>query len=418
MSVIEIQGLCRIKGEIKVQGSKNAVLPMMAASILNHGITVIDNVPGIQDVFCMMGILDYLGCKCTLVEKRLTIDAGNLSGTSICREDMGKMRSSIMLLGALLGRTGEASVSYPGGCMIGTRPIDLHLMALEKMGVQVIMQEDGDCLRAVAPVIKGTSIAFPFPSVGATENALFAAVAAEGRTVLSGCAMEPEIEELCQFLNNMGACIRGVGTGCLTIEGGLPLHDSCFRVGGDRIVAGTYLCAAAAAGGEVLVTGIRPSDLHNVTDCLRRMGAVVFEGEELLYLKVVKPLQAISVKTGPYPEFPTDLQSMMMAVMSMSEGTGVIEETIFEDRFKTAAELNKMGACIEIHDRQALISGSCLFKGTEVEAADLRGGAALVLAGLVARGTTRVSNCGYIMRGYEDICRDLRGLGADIHYVE
>lgn len=416
MSTIEVRGLFPIKGEIEVQGSKNAVLPVMAASILNHGITVIDNVPGIQDVFCMMGILNSLGCGCELTGRRLKIDAGHLSETTVKKEDMGRMRSSIMLLGALLGRTGEATVYCPGGCMIGKRPIDLHLMALERMGVIVKQEADAERLTACASSLRGASVSFPFPSVGATENAIFAAVAAEGHTHLNGCAKEPEIIELCHFLINMGASIRGVGTDHLSIEGRLPLHDSHYTIGGDRIVAGTYLAAAAGAMGEVLLTGIRPSELTDVTSSLRAMGAEVFEEEELLYLKITKQLKGISVKTGPYPGFPTDLQSMMMVMLSLSDNGGMIEETIFENRFKTAGELIKLGAGIEIHKDKAHISGNRKLRGAIVEAGDLRGGAALVCAGLSAEGNTRITGCEHIYRGYEDICRDLRGLGADIRY--
>lgn len=418
MSAIEVRGLCPIKGEIGIQGSKNAVLPMMAASVLNHGITVIDNVPGIQDVFCMMGILNSLGCLCTLTGHRLEIDATQLTGTSVSREEMGRMRSSIMLLGVLLAREGEATIYCPGGCMIGKRPIDLHLMALGKLGVQVKQQEDGECLKAFASALKGAEIFFPFPSVGATENAIFAAVAAEGRTHLSGCAREPEIEELCHFLINMGASIRGVGTGNLSIEGRLPLHDSHFTVGGDRIVAGTYLTAAAGAGGEIMITGVRSSELRAVVESLKMMGAVVHEEEKLLYLKVTRRLTGISIKTGPYPGFPTDLQSMMMVLMSLSDGEGVIEETIFENRFKTASELRKLGALIEIRKDKAHIFGSRKLKGNFVEAGDLRGGAALVSAGLAAEGYTRIGCSGHIFRGYEDICGDLKSLGADIRRIE
>lgn len=415
MSAIEVRGLCPIKGDIIVQGSKNAVLPMMAGAVLNKGITVIDNVPRIQDVFCMMGILDSLGCSCVLEGHSLRIDAAGLSRFSIPREDMGKMRSSIMLLGALLGRCGEAEVYYPGGCMIGKRPIDLHLMALEKMGVLI---EEEEPLRATVSRLKGTLVDFPFPSVGATENAIFAAVAATGRTVLKGCAKEPEIEELCRFMINMGASIDGVGTGALVIEGGLPLHDSRFSVGGDRIAGGTYLLAAAGAGGELLLTGIESRGLQTVTRVLSEMGASVYEEEELIFLKAVNRLTATSVKTGPYPGFPTDLQSVMMAVMSRAKGISSIEEKIFENRFRTATELEKLGADIVIEKDIARITGRTRLTGSRVEAKDLRGGAALVTAGLMAQGITTIGCCDYIMRGYEDICRDLSQIGADIHYTD
>lgn len=416
MSEIEIRGLRPIKGEITVQGSKNAVLPMMAAAILNQGITVIDNVPGIQDVFCMMGILTSLGCRCSLSGHRLSIDAGMLTDHSISKEEMGRMRSSIMLLGALLARQGQAVVYPPGGCMIGSRPIDLHLKALRQFGA-VIESCDG-CLRAQVSHLKGAVIDFSFPSVGATENALFAAVAAQGTTQLSGCAAEPEIEELCHFLNGMGACIRGVGTSRLLIEGGLPLHDSHFTVGGDRIVAGTYLFAAAGAGGELLLTGVRSLELSQAADALRRMGAVLYQEEDLIYLKAPGRLKAISVVTGPFPEFPTDLQSVLMAAMSLSQGVSRIEETVFENRFHTARELRKMGADIETKGCMAKITGRKKLTGARVEAGDLRGGAALTAAGLAAEGITVVSGCSHILRGYEDICRDLRSLGAEIRFIE
>ena len=418
MSAIEIRGLCPIKGEIIVQGSKNAVLPMMAASVLNRGITVIDNVPRIQDVFCMMGILDSLGCSCILKGHRLEINASGLSGCSISRNDMEKMRSSIMLLGALLGRCGEAEVFYPGGCMIGKRPIDLHLMALERMGAEIVKGKDGEPLRARAGKLRGAEISFPFPSVGATENSVFAAVSAVGRTVLSGCAREPEIVELCRFLNSMGASIRGIGTGVLTIEGGLPLHDTRFRVGGDRIAAGTYLLAAAAAGGELLLTGLDIRELSSVTDILRKMGAVLYEEEELLYLKSCGRLRAVSVRTGPYPAFPTDLQSVIMAAMSVADGVSAVEERVFENRFRTAGELKKLGALIQTKEETATILGREKLSGAFVEAQDLRGGAALVAAGLCADGVTMVGSCEHIMRGYEDICRDLTGIGAAVRYVQ
>lgn len=416
MSEIEIRGLRPIKGEITVQGSKNAVLPMMAAAILNQGMTVIDNVPEIQDVFCMMGILTSLGCSCSLRGHRLMIDAGTLTGHSISKEEMGRMRSSIMLLGALLARQGQAAVWHPGGCMIGSRPIDLHLESLKQFGA-VIETQDG-CLKASAPHLKSAVIEFSFPSVGATENALFAAVAAQGTTQLSGCAAEPEIEELCHFLNGMGASIRGAGTGRLVIEGGLPLHDSHFTVGGDRIVAGTYLFAAAGAGGEILLTGIRSRDLSQAADALCKMGAVIYQEEDLIYLKAPRHLKAVSVVTGPFPEFPTDLQSVIMAVMSLCEGVSRIEETVFENRFHTAGELNRLGAEIETDGCRARITGRRRLTGTRVEAGDLRGGAALVAAGLAAEGITVVSGCRHIRRGYEDICRDLRALGAEIRLIE
>ena len=414
MSVIEVRGRRPLKGELIVQGSKNAVLPMMAASVLNKGITVIDNVPGIQDVFCMMGILDSLGCCCALHRHRLQIDASGLCGASISRCDMEAMRSSILLLGPLLGRLGEAAVYEPGGCMIGKRPIDLHLMALKRLGAAVEEGGEGKPLTARAKRLSGAAIEFPYPSVGATENAICAAVAASGRTVLTGCAREPEIEELCRFLTAMGASIRGAGSRVITIEGGLALHDCHYRAGGDRIVAGTYLLAAAGTGGEIVLTGAGARELCPVLCVLKRLGGFLYEEEGLLFFKSQGRPAALTAVTGPHPGFPTDLQSVLMAVLSVADGESAVRETVFESRFATVGELVKLGADIALSGDTARIRGLGCLKGASVEAKDLRGGAALAVAGLLADGATRISGCGHIMRGYEDICRDLACLGASI----
>lgn len=413
MSAIEVQGLVPIKGEIWIQGSKNAVLPVMAAAILHKGKTVIDNVPRIQDVYCMMGILEVLGCKCSLAGHELTVDAENLSAVCIPREDMEKMRSSIVLMGPLLGRTGEAAAYHPGGCSIGERPIDLHLLALEKLGA-LITEENGK-ITAKAKKLSGGSFHFSFPSVGATENALMAAVMAEGDTVLTGCAMEPEITELCHFLTNMGASIEGIGSSRLTVRGGMPFADSKYRVGGDRIVAGTYMTAAVMTMGKITVEGVKPEYLSAEIAHFQKMGAKV-SASDGRYISLEMPVRpaAVSVKTGPYPGFPTDLQSPIMAALCVSAGNSVIEENIFEGRFKTADELRKLGALISISDRNAHITGAYPLLGGQADATDLRGGAALVLAGLSSEEVTRVGECQHIYRGYEDICRDLKSLGARI----
>ena len=424
MSSIAIRGLRPLQGQIAVQGSKNAVLPMMAACVLHKGTTIIHNVPRIQDVFCMMGILTSLGCDCALEGHRLEIHAEGLSGCSVSREEMEQMRSSIMLLGPLLGRCREAAVYDPGGCRIGERPIDLHLMALKALGAEV---KEASPLRIQCGRLRGAEISFPYPSVGATENAVFAAVAAEGTTVLTGCAREPEIKELCLFLNEMGASIRGGGTSRIVIEGGRPLHDLEYTVAGDRIVAGTYLLAAAGAGGGLTLTGMKSGELRAVTSVLREMGAAVREEEKLLCLsakgsqggeKGSGRLLGTSVTTGPYPGFPTDLQSVMMAVMCLAEGESRIEETVFENRFRTAGELKRMGARIEIKGNTALIRGTKRLTGAAVEAQDLRGGAALAAAALCAEGTTVIGSCEHILRGYEDIVRDLKMIGAEICYLQ
>lgn len=416
MSVIEVQGLRSLKGEIKIQGSKNAVLPMMAAAILHKGTTVIENVPRIQDVFCMLGILKELGCKCSLDGHTLTIDASVLTQTEIPEEYIKSMRSSIMVSGPLLGRTGKAVTSFPGGCSIGKRPIDLHLSAFRSLGA--VIEEKGEKLVASAKKLSGADIYFPFPSVGATENALMAAVYADGITVIHGAAKEPEIIILCEFLNHMGARIYGIGTGRLAIEGVKELYDSSFRVDGDRIVAGTYLAAVMAAGGSILMEGIRAEHMKEVFSLAERMGAEVRRGEGQVEVIMRGRPDGAELVTGPYPGFPTDLQSPFMAVMALASGVSRVEETIFEGRFGTAGELKKLGADIIIEGKRAVIHGLYPLKGEAVLAGDLRGGAALAVAGLGCEGVTVIDGCRHIERGYEDICRDLRSLGAVIRGIE
>lgn len=416
MSVIEVQGLQSLKGEIKIQGSKNAVLPMMAASVLHKGTTVIENVPRIQDVFCMLGILKRLGCKCSLDGHTLTIDASVLTQTEIPEEYMKSMRSSIMVSGPLLGRTGNAVTSFPGGCSIGKRPIDLHLAAFRSLGAAI--GEKGEKLEASAKKLSGADIYFPFPSVGATENALLAAVYAEGVTVIHGAAKEPEIIALCEFLNGMGARIYGAGTGRLAVVGVKELYDSCFQVDGDRIVAGTYLAAVMAAGGSVLMEGIQAEHMKAVLSLAERMGAEVKRGADQVEIVMRGRPDGTDLVTGPYPGFPTDLQSPFMAVMASAFGVSRVEERIFEGRFGTVKELKKLGADIIIEGKRAVVHGLYPLKGEAVTAWDLRGGAALAVAGLACEGTTVIDGCRHIERGYEDICRDLRSLGAAIRGIE
>lgn len=412
MSTIQVQGLRPLKGEIEIQGSKNAVLPMMAASILHKGTTVLTHVPRIQDVFCMMGILEYMGCRCSLLDHELTIDASSLTGTSIPEAYVKTMRSSIMILGALLGRAGEAVTHYPGGCSIGKRPIDLHLYALRELGAEI--EEDHEMITAKAVNLRGTDIHLTYPSVGATENAVLAAVLAEGETRIFGAAREPEIEEMCLLLNQMGARIAGLGSDVLVVRGVEELHDAVYRVVGDRIVAGTYLASVAAAGGRVRLCGLNASHLLSVLPVFQQMGmGIQVERDAVTMESGCRPLPAV-VDTGPYPGFPTDLQSPFMAVMAVGRGESLIRENVFEGRYETARELRKLGAQVIIEEKAAHIVGVTPLHGGEVEAKDLRGGAALVVAGLAAEGETVVTDCHHILRGYEDICRDLSALGARI----
>ena len=412
MAVIVVQGYYPLKGEIEIQGSKNAVLPMMAAAVLHKGTTVLNHVPRIQDVFCMMGILESMGCVCNLEGHTLTIDAKRLICCGIPKEGGKAMRSSIILLGSLLGRCKEAVAYYPGGCSIGSRPIDLHLSALEKLGAK--FEEEGEVIYTSTTGLKGTHITLSYPSVGATENVLLAAVGAEGNTILDGAAMEPEVEDLCWMLEAMGANIRGIGTGTLKIQGGQKFHDIQWQVPGDRIVAGTYLSAVMAAGGKALFRKSCPHQLGCVIRTMREMGAEIRLWENEIEIEMTGQPKAVSVETSPYPGFPTDLQSMMMVLLSVGEGTGYLKEKVFEGRFATAKELHKMGADIIIKGREALITGQKALKAAQVQACDLRGGAALVVAGLAAEGETKVTDCHHILRGYEDICYDLKSLGAKI----
>jgi len=387
----------------------------MAASLLHKGTTVITNVPEIKDVFCMKGILEYLGCRISLENHTLVIDTRDLASVRIPDLQVKQMRSSIMLLGPLLGRLGEAVTCHPGGCSIGMRPVDLHLSALRRLGGEI--RVEGERITASAMRLKGTDIRLGYPSVGATENALMAAVAAEGITRIYGAAREPEIMELCRFLIQMGADVSGAGTDVLMIRGGKKLHDVVFHVAGDRIVAGTYLGAVLAARGTVFLREAPVPHLEQMLLKTRKMGArIEVQPDGILAVMDRRPVP-VKIKTAPHPGFPTDLQSVMLAAAAVADGNSVIEETVFEGRFATAGELKKMGADIVIRDKTAQITGVRQLTGTITAAADLRGGAALVVAGLAAEGETVITGYGHIRRGYEDICRDLAGAGIVITNV-
>lgn len=420
LSTIHIKGPARLSGEISIQGSKNAVLPMMAAALLHRGVTVLTNVPVIRDVACMLDILESLGCRCCHKGDCLVMDARSVTGTSIPEEYVTAMRSSIVVLSALLGRMGEGSCCYPGGCLIGARPIDLHLMALRALGAD-IRERDGtieaSCRKNGG--LKGTEIHLSYPSVGATEQAILASVLADGVTIIHQAAREPEISQMCRFLNNMGAVICGMGTDHLMVQGVAGLHDSSFRVEGDRIVAGTYGAAVVAAGGEALLRGICPSDLKVPLEEFQKAGAAVDADEKNRQIRICmgkRPLPLL-IKTEPYPGFPTDLQSPFMAFLATAQGTSYIEEQVFEGRFATAKILEQMGAVIRTEDQRAVIEGHYPLKGAAVNACDLRGGAALMVAALAAEGDTFIGECHHIERGYEDICRDMAALGAHIRWV-
>ncbi|MCM1541399.1 MAG: UDP-N-acetylglucosamine 1-carboxyvinyltransferase [Blautia sp.] len=414
MDSIHIQGGIALQGQVRIQGSKNAALPVLAATLLTAQQSYIRNCPRIADVHAMVSLLRSLGCLVTWREDGLQVDSSRVGRGTMQGEAVKGMRSSICLLGALLGRCGEAVLEHPGGCVIGERPIDLHLQALEQMGVS-FSQEEG-MIHAVAERLCGARIALPMPSVGATENIILAGVLAEGDTQVTGAAREPEITALCRYLQSCGAEIEGVGTDSLLIHGGSKLSGAEYTVPSDRIVAGTYLMACIGVGGCVLLEGAPAEEMGAVLKAASRMGAFFWVTEEGICVQASGHPKALErLVTLPYPGFPTDLQSAALAVLAASEGRSVVEERIFENRFRVVEELNRMGARIQQADaRTVVVYGAGCLHGAEVEARELRGGAALVIAGLMAQGETRITGCPYIYRGYENICRDFRELGARI----
>ena len=413
MDTIRIRGGNALFGETKIQGSKNAVLPIMAAALLTDDICMIENCPRISDVNHMQQLLSHVGCFISRADRTLIIDARCVSHDKVLGDAVTQMRSSIMLLGAMLGRFGKVSMAYPGGCVIGERPIDIHLDALRKMGVTVWEEAGG--FTASAKRLKGAGITLPFASVGATENVLLAAVKAEGTTVLKNAAKEPEIVALCRFLQMAGAKIEGVGSDTLKISGKSPLHGIHFKVPSDRIVAGTYLCSVLGTGGHIFLKEAPVEHMQGILKTAELMGADVTVSEGGVSVLAEKPPKAVSfIKTEIFPGFPTDLQSPLMAALTKAQGNSVIEESIFENRFRIVEELKKMGADIEVVGRRARIKGVPKLTGCEVTAQELRGGAGLVIAGCMAEGETVIRNRHFIERGYEDICRDYQNLGINI----
>lgn len=414
MDTIHIRGGSALFGETRIQGSKNAVLPVMAAALLIRDVSTLENCPQISDVRHMLALLESIGCRVRHKGHTLTIDARNISEDTMSGENVTGMRSSITLLGAMLGRVGEVTMAYPGGCVIGERPIDMHLDALRRMGVAVYEKEG--CFTARARCLEGTVISLPFSSVGVTENVLLAAVMARGVTVLQNAAREPEIVTLCEFLREAGAVIEGIGGPVLIIQGGHELHGICFRIPADRIVAGTYLMSVLGAGGNIFLEDAPVSQMRAVLRTAQEIGAQIHISRE--GLNVIAGGYRVPVpclKTEVYPGFPTDMQSPLMAVLACVPGTSMIEETIFENRFRIVDQLRRMGACIELRGtKQAVITGVDSLLGAQVTAQELRGGAALVIAGCMAPGETVITNRHFIERGYEDICRDYQNLGANI----
>lgn len=408
-----IKGGTPLQGEVRIGGGKNAVLPILAATVLYPGISYIHDCPKIVDVFTMIRILESIGCRSKWEGKTLIVDTSTASSFEVPPELVSEMRSSIILLGSILGRFRQIKISYPGGCSIGPRPIDLHLKALKQMGVQI--QEEHGYILCQADRLQGVKIHLDFPSVGATENIMLAAVLAKGRTMIYNPAKEPEIIDLQDFLNCMGAKITGAGSNIIVIDGVNQLSSVEYTVIPDRIVTGTYLVAAAISGGEALLHNVRPQHLYAVTAKLRETGCIIREENTKMHIKARGPLQGVDmIRTHPYPGFPTDMQAQMMALLTIAKGTSVISETVFESRYKHAEELMRMGAQIKLEGRTAIIQGVSRLMGATVKAEDLRGGAALILAGLCAENETTVCNSMFIERGYEHIDYDLQALGAQI----
>ncbi len=417
MSLLLVEGGRTLTGEIAIQGAKNSVLPILAATILNRGETVLRGCPRLRDVDTSIRILQHLGCEAHWEGEALVVDSSGLHNCGISDILMREMRSSAIFLGAILARCGQADLSYPGGCELGPRPIDLHLAGLRELGADI--QEEGGRLHCQAPQMHGREIVLSLPSVGATENLMLAACGAEGTTSIYNAAREPEIEELQNYLRGCGAEISGAGTSTVTVEGGRTLHGCTYTIMPDRIVMATYLCAAASAGGEIRLLGAREGHLSTVTAALREAGCTITGDETGIALRRSGGLKSIRpVRTAPYPGFPTDAQAIVMAALLRSRGATVFEENIFTNRYRHVDELVRMGADIRVSGRVAVVTGVKRLHGAPVRATDLRGGAALCVAAIAAEGMTEISGLDHIDRGYEDITRDLSRLGAAIVRTE
>lgn len=418
MSYYEIQGGRPLYGALTVHGCKNSVLPILAACLLAPGQSVIHNCPDLSDVSATLDILRLLGCKADREGDTVAVDASALGRSDIPEHLMREMRSSVIFLGALLARLGTAELSYPGGCELGPRPIDLHLSALRTLGAEILEEQGALCCRRGREGLSGREICLSIPSVGATENIMLAACGCPGVTTIVGAAREPEIVDLQNFLRAMGAEIDGAGAPAITVRGGAPLHPAEYRVMGDRIAAATYLCGAAAAGGEVELTGAAPDTLAAVLSCLEEAGCTVHTGRDRIALAATGPLRGIRpVRTAPYPGFPTDAQAVLMAALAGGEGATLFVENIFDSRYRHVDELRRMGADIQIAGRAAMVSGVGRLHGAGLRSPDLRGGAALVVAALGAEGASQVSGLRHIRRGYQDLDKNLRALGADIKEI-
>ncbi|MGE6257885.1 UDP-N-acetylglucosamine 1-carboxyvinyltransferase [Heyndrickxia sporothermodurans] len=417
MEKIIVRGGKRLNGTVQVEGAKNAVLPVIAASLLaSEGRSIIRDVPSLSDVYTIGEVLRYLNADVTFQENIITVDASRELLVEAPFEYVRKMRASVLVMGPLLARMGKARVALPGGCAIGSRPIDLHLKGFEAMGAKVKVG-NGFIEAETEGRLHGAKIYLDFPSVGATQNIMMAAALAEGTSTIENCAKEPEIVDLANYLNKMGAVVKGAGTGTIRIEGVERLYAADHTIIPDRVEAGTFMIASAITGGDVLVKGAVPEHLTSLIAKLEEMGVTIIEEEQ--GLRVIGPdkLKAVDIKTMPHPGFPTDMQSQMMSLLVVAEGTGMITETVFENRFMHVEEFRRMNSDIKIEGRSVIINGPCQLQGAEVAATDLRAAAALIIAGLKADGYTRVTELKHLDRGYLNFHQKLASLGADIERV-
>ena len=417
MNILKVQGGKELEGRVKISGAKNSAVALLPATLLCDESVNLLNVPDISDTVALFDILSYLGAKITnLGEESYKIDVSNIENKPITDEMSNKLRASYYFMGALLGKYKKAVVSYPGGCSIGSRPIDLHLKGFESLGAKIKYEENNIIISAEE--LKGSNIYLDFASVGATINIMFAAVKAEGTTIIDNAAREPEIVNIAMFLNSMGAKITGAGTSTIRIKGVKNMHSSVHEVIPDRIEAGTYIMIGACACKSLVVENVIPEHLEALTQKLLEMGVDLKIEDESIYVSNKNKLKAVKIKTQVYPGFPTDMQQIMSSLMTTAEGRSVIEETIYENRFQNLYEIKKMGANVEINSNKGYIFGPTKLRGKTVNATDLRAGASLVLAALIAEGTTTINNADYILRGYEHITEKLTSLGAKIELTQ
>ena len=405
-----------LKGSVRIDGAKNAVLPIIAATLLAKGKSILREVPNLKDVHVISDFLRHLGAEVVCKGTTLSVDATKLTTYDAPYELVRKMRASFLVMGPLLARFNQTKISMPGGCAIGTRPIDLHLKGFKALGADVIM--DHGFVEAKTEKLVGSKLYLDFPSVGATENIMMAAVLAEGTTIIENAAEEPEIVDLANFLNEMGADVKGAGTNTIRIKGVKELTATEHDVIPDRIEAATFMVAAAMTKGDITVENVILEHLKPVTAKLREAGCEVIEMDNSIRVIGPEKLKAIDIKTLPHPGFPTDVQAQFMAMLTVSKGTGVVIETVFENRFMHVAEFNRMGANIKIEGRTAIVEGVDKLYGAKVNATDLRAGAALILCGLIAEGETEIGEIYHIQRGYVDIDKKITALGGNIEIVE